>query len=388
MAVTFNDYLNVVRNTNKRIPKVKVEFLRYEDETVREVVTGYLTNSNGVLNVVNKNGTRRTASFELVNKDNKFSPNTESFELRQKIRISSGLEINGEDYLFGQGIFIIKDPNSTSNYSDKRMSISCVDKFSLADGTLGGEVEGIYIIPAGTSIPTAIRSILQPSTDVQKEVFFDPIEPLIDTIFDSEVTPYTIELAEGDKISSILLQLADMMSANIYYDVEGRLIFEQDVSDRIKPSLHDFEDGDFNYMGDTQSFLNSMVYNAVLVIGANINGDIAKSYIENNDLQSETSIPNVGWKRVKYVSDPNISTDLLASYRSKYELKKVTKLQSEHSIETVPMYHLTEDGIVTLTESHFGLTKQRNIINSYSLPLATNGNMSISFARSTELLFD
>jgi len=386
MAVSFERYLEHIIEDNVRRPIIKIELLRYEDETVFDTITGYAINENSTLNIENKNGQRRSIGLELINTNKHFLPSPDGIWLRQKIKVWAGLTIDSEEKFFPMGVFVVQDPTAVSQLSDKRFSLTATDKFSLADGSVGGETEGIYNIPVGTSIPDAIRLVLQPSDDAQREVFYDPKEPIVDVSFDSDVTPYTIEIADGAPVGDILFELATQVSANIYYGVDGRLIFERDEDDSNKGPQFNFEAGDFNFMGGSQRFYNSKVYNAVNVVGANINGDIASAYLENNNLLSDTSIPNVGWKRVKKIEDPNISTDALALTRAKYELKRTINLQSENTFSCVPIYHLDVDGIITLTDDDLNLNKERNLINSISLPLSTGGTMSITCAKSIDLI--
>jgi hypothetical protein len=385
-VVDFQRYLHVLKNDKIRKPKIRVEFLRYEDETVRETITGYVLNNSGSISISNKNGQRRSASFTLTNIEGQFTPNPDGVWIRQKIRIWTGLEIDGEDYMFKQGVFVIEDPTAVSKGSNKTITISASDKFSLADGSIGGETEGIYEIPQGSLITTAIKAILNPSDDIKREVFYDPILPIIGVEFEGMTTPYTITISSGEAVGEMLMQIAHMVSANIFYNVDGQLVFESDTDDNIKGSQFDFEDGDIVYMGTSQKFLNSKVYNSVLVIGSNVNGGIVSSYLENNNPLSETSIENLGFKRTLKVEDQNIWTEELASLRAIYELKRVINLQSEHSLECVPMYHLDADQVLTITDENLRIFRRRYLINSINLPLGTSGTMSINCSESIDLL--
>ena len=387
--ITFERYIEVLKEDKIRKPKVRVEFLRYEDESIQNTVTGYVLGDSGSINIQNKNGQRRSCSFTLTNITGDFTPNIDGIWLRQKIKVWSGLEIDGEDYLLEQGVFVIENPRVISKGSDHTLQITASDKFSLVDGSIGGETDGIYIIPVGSSVSSAIRGILKPSTDAQKEIFYDPIDPLISVGFDSYMTPYTITITEGQNIGEALMQLARMVSANIYYNTHGQLVFEPDTNDNEKGSQFDFFSGDINYMGTSQLFKNSDVYNAVLVVGMNINGNIARAYIENTNPLSDTAIQNVGWKRCLKVDDQNISTDLLAEARAVYELKRVINLQNEHSFECVPMYHLDVDNVITITDTQsLKINRERYLITSISLPLSVGGTMSIECVKSIDLLLN
>ena len=266
----------------------------------------------------------------------------------------------------------------------KILFIKGVDKFSLLDGTLGGEMESNYIIPLSTNVLDAIKLILQPTTDALKEVVYDPILPVLDVYYTGYTTPYTIEKTAGDNMGEIIIELAEMLSANVYYNEHGQLVFEQDYRDNIKNSLYDFSTDNFNYGGSTLDYNLNKIFNAVLTVGDNVDGSIYTALVENTNLQSPTSIPNVGFKRVKVINDNNIYSNALAEVRSEYELKRVTNVLNEINITAMPMYHLDVDKVITLTDSAHDLDIYRFLINSISLPLGTSGQMTINCARSVD----
>ena len=377
------DYLNALEN-NVRKPIIKIEFLRYDDETPYAEITGDLINGSGNLTVNNVNGVRRAVDFSLINVSGDYIPSPDTIWLRQKIKLYLGLNIDDSDFFIEQGVFVLDDPASISNFSEKRLDIKAIDKFSLLDGSLGGEIDANYIIPAGTNILSAIKAVLQPSTDALKEVVYDPILPVLDIAFASITTPYSIEKSAGDTMGDIIIELAEMVSANVYYNEHGQLVFEQDFKDNIKGSLYDFSTEEFNYGGSTITYKFNKVYNAVKVIGDNVNGATYTATVENNNLQSPTSIPNVKFMRIKVITDTNIYSNALAQTRAEYELKRLTNLLNEISITSVPMYHLDVDKVITLTDSSQGLDRYRYLINSISIPLSTGGSMTVTCARSVD----
>lgn len=386
MALTYIDYLNHIKKDNIRKPKIKIEFLRY-NETPYSEITGDIING-GNLNIQNKNGQRRNISFELVNINGTYLPNSDGIWLRQKARLWKGLEINGEEYYIKQGTFVVESLSVFYNGSQQIVKMSMCDKFCLADGTLGGEAEAIRIIPVGTNIYNAVKLVIQPSSDSQKEVLYDYIEPIIHESFSSITTPYTIEKSAGEPIGNILIELAEMVSANVYYNIEGALVFEPDYNDSTKGNLVELKAEDFNLISVNQNFPLDKVYNAVQVIGANVNGQIFDALVENNDLQSSSSIPNVGFRRVLVITDENIYSDVLALARAKYELKRVTNLLIEQQIVCVPLYHIDVDYVLELTAEKLKLDKDRFLINSIDMPLGTSGEMTINCAMTTDLLYN
>lgn len=378
---SFQNYLNIL-TTNTRIPKIKIELLRDEDESVSEEITANLINGSGEISIQRQNGTRRSIDFTLINTDGSYLPDFNTgIWWRRKFQVSLGYEeSDGTTYWHPQGVFCLENPVATSQYSNKTVQIRGVDKFSVIDGTLGGETDYTYIVPVGSNIYTAIRAVL--------DLVGDKKEPILDSVFSSEITPYTIEIPIGGNLSEIIIQLAGMVSANVYYNETGHLVFERDVDDSEKSSLHNFSTNDYNYMGATRTYRFNELYNAVLVVGDNINGEIFEWKTQNNNLTSDVSIPNIGFERVKIVTDPNIYSDELAEVRSRYELKLSTALQSSITITSIPIYHLNVDSVIQIDDPSIDLIESRYLINGYRLPLSPSGTMNLDIVDVKEFEFD
>jgi hypothetical protein len=289
--------------------------------------------------------------------------------------------IDDAECFFPQGVFIINDPVNSIKPGDNKLQIQGVDKFALLDGTLGGESDHIYIVEVGSTIGDIIRDLLHSDDEDIQMIIYDPIEPLIDVELDSVVTAYTIEKDEGTPLGEILIELADMVSANIYYNENGQLVFEQDMNDASKGSLYDFDEDTHVYIDLSNKFPYSKVYNAVHVIGMNDNGYIYDAIVNNTNAESPTSIQNVGFKRVKMVTDTNIYTDELALERARYELKQVTAVLNEQTLTAMPIYHLDVDKVITITSTEAELNHERYLIDSITLPLSTSGKMSLNVVR-------
>jgi hypothetical protein len=378
MSVTYNDYIDQL-NCGTYIPKVKIEFLRKEDESVEDEITSLIDASTGSLSVQRQNGMRRSLDFNIINIDNEYLPNINKLWWRSKFKLYLGLEVNGEDYYFSQGVFCLSNPNVISG-SKKSIQIRAMDKFSVMDGSLGGELNSIYRIAAGTNIFEAIRAILALSDDHK--------EPVLDQTLNSITTPYDIEKNTDDKIGDIIIELAEMVSANVYYDVDGRLNFVKDVDDVYKHSSWDFTTDQFAYLSGSREYKFNELYNSVLVTGDSINGFIYSYKAQNTNVMSNTSIPNVGFERVKPIDDSNIYSDVLAEERAKYELKRIICLQSSINTSSIPLYHLDVDNVVTLTDSDLDLNKDRYLINAFTLPLRIGEKMSLDIVNVVELPFE
>jgi hypothetical protein len=287
-----------------------------------------------------------------------------------------GYRINNEDLFLPQGVFVMDDPSTDSNGAI--VSVSAVDKFALLDGSLGGEMDSIFIINAGTTLNTAIRSVMLLSNDTS--------DIIIDGTVASQTLPYRIIKETGDTIGAVLIEIANAFSCNVYYNENGQLTVEKDISDSIKGSAHKFNvsQDEVNYNGGNIRHMFNKVFNSCLVIGDNVNGAIATGRVYNNDLLSDTSIPNVGLERTLVIYDDIIYNNTLAVERAKYELKRATVVGSEGSIQSVPMYHLDVDRVITLTDDRLGFENKRFVINSLSIPF-DNSYMSIGIVDSFEL---
>jgi len=386
---TYEQYLAKISSQTRKL-KVKVVFLRDENETDAFEFTEDLDSSSGSVSIQRQNGIRRTCDLTLINNNGDYFPNFDSgIWWRRKFQVFMGIDcqsnvalqdIGEEDiYWTSQGVFCLENPRVISNFSSKTVTIRGSDKFCVIDGTLGGETDGTYIVPVGTNILTAVQAVLN--------LVGDKKAPILDATLTSNTTPYTIEVSMGGSLSEVLIQLAGMVSANVYYNTEGQLVFAVDELDNTKPSLFDFTDEDFLYMGASQEYKFSELYNSVLVVGDNINGNIFDQRVQYNNLLSPVSIPNMGFERVKVIEDPNINTDERALLRANYELKRLVCLQSAIDVSCIPIFHLDVDNVFTLTDLSMDLDNTRFLINSLTVPLQTSGSMSLNAVAVQEIDF-
>jgi hypothetical protein len=377
MAITFDDYINaLLSGTYKR--KIKIDLLR-PDETVREEITALIANTNGSLSVKRNNGSRRSVNFDIINLDNTYIPNENNFYIRQKFRLNLGLEINNEDFFLPQGVFVLDDPSVSSAFSSSLISINGVDKFSLIDGSLGGEIGYVYIININTDISQAIKSVL--------ELVGDTKPPLIDISLIGKTTPYTMTYQPNDTLGQILIDLAQLYSCSCFYNQDGQLEVVKDIDDNLKSSLWDFSPDQFVYQGATNQFRWSDLYTSVRVVGSNVNGVDVSHTATNNNLLSPTSVQNLEFDRIFYYQSDTLSTTQQCIDLSEYILKRKTAAQNSFQINSLAMYHLNVDEIVSLTDPKLGLNNERILINNFDLQLNNAGTLSINAVKSKEIPF-
>lgn len=375
----FQSYINALDSgTLKR--KIKIELLR-PDESVREEITALITDTSGSLSVKRNNGVRRGCNFQIINLDNKFIPNPDNFYIHQMFMLHLGLEMpDGTDFFLPQGVYVLDNPSVSSVFSESLISINGVDKFSLMNGDLGGEIGFVYIININTDVSQAIKSVLELSGDTKP--------PIIDTSLIGLKTPYTMTYQPSDTLGKIIVDLAQLYACSCFYNEIGQLEVTKDIDDDIKSSLWDFSTYQFVYQGGTNQFNWSEMYNACRVVGSNINGVDVSYKTQNLNLLSPTSIPNLnGFERIFFYQTDTISNVQQCIDLSEYILKRKTAVQNSVQINSLAMFHLDVDGIITLTDSKLGLSKERFLINDFSLQLGNSGTLSINTIKSKEIPF-
>ncbi len=369
MNSTVRDYL---LNTEHFNLIARFVFLKSDESEDKDMVSHVI---GGTLSVTKANGTRRSISITVENTGFDFLMSVSKL-LALKFKLELGYLIDGTEYYFPQGIFVFSDA-SFNDTADNSVTINASDKFALINGDLGGELGEMYRVPVGTNIATAIRNTLI-------EVG-DPKTPLLN-ISNSIVSPFTLE--KEDNYGEILTSFNDMLSCNMYYDLDGRLRVEPEIADIYKENLWDYTIEYPHYQGGTRTISRKNVYNAVKVIGANVNGDLATGYSENKNPTSEFSIQRLGYKRIKKIPDSNIPNDSYAQQRSDYELKKLMAWFSSISFLSIPLFHFDVDKIVTLTSDNLQLEHERHLLNSFSIPLnASGGKMNCDATKASELSF-
>jgi hypothetical protein len=297
--LTYKDYKNELKNSMGNIfkPISKIEILR-DDETVKKVIP-LKDNLGGSLSINKQNGLRRSMSFSLMNDSKLYIPQENGLWFYTKFKLWLGLEINGEEFYLPQGIFLLDNAEVTSSGSDTKVDIKVLDKYSMLDGSIFGELEASYEILVGMTVPDAIRRILLDAGD--KNI------PMIDNAFTSVLTPYTLRLSGGDNLGKLLEELAEMCSADFYYNEDGVFIFEKFIEDNTKPSVQDFTTDEVLYLGGSKRYNLSSVYNGVRAEGTNINGNSVSATVKNENLKSNTNI-YVTREKIKHFTSNSITS--------------------------------------------------------------------------------
>lgn len=372
-------YVSLVKAQQVR-PRFRLSML-YPDESFKEDISEYLVNGSGTLNITYQQGQRRSLSFTLNNYDGKFTPNGLQgiLWLDSKFKLELGMEFaNGDIVWNSAGIFVVGQPNATRQQANRTVDVQCYDKFALLDGTLGGVLDSTYQVDEGKNIYQVIEETLLQDNGNGYPIDLTPI------VFDSSLkdvkTEYTLSKSPNESFGSLLTDLADMISCDIYYGVEGNLIVRsgiKDISQVNKPTLWAYSDKEWEYVSNITTYDFTKVKNKVTVVGCNLNGD--NVYVQtatNTNPQSPTRVAVIGTKQY-YIEDSNIYSDALAQQRAEWELNRLSILQQTIQVSSTFMIHLDVNNCIALNDEFFDYADNRFIIQSLSIPLSTDGSISI-----------
>jgi len=287
--------------------------------------------------------------------------------LDKKFKLYTGLLIGGVEYFNEQGVFNLGNPILSGYKSQRTIQIEAYDNFSTLNGQIAGTLDVDYVIPSGTSINNAVKAIFTAAGVIKSPV----ITP------NSETTPYTLTKKAGESFESLLLELADIISYEIYFDTDGRPRFHPESDKTSVASIWDFSEDEVTFMGSDHNYDMLSVKNYIVVIGDNINGDLATGTAQDTNIFSPTSVARIG-KKVKVIEDSNIYSDSLAQQRANYELKKAIQIYENVDFKCMPVDALREGDVVTIYNPDNGLNREKFLIETINLNLDYKGEQTIN----------
>ena len=404
----YSEYLYTLK-TNYR-PAIKIEWMNNDGSSYGEITNSYVDMS-GTVSVSMENGTRRTADIELDNSNGEFSVDVYNLWYGKMVKLWMGVYLSdGSPYYFPQGVFYVNSVEESNTPLQRTVSLHLIDKWCFLDGTMWGNLDGIYIVPISSNIYDALTKLLKTSRFTGENVdeagepqtnAVDPIMPNLssyyltktykdgETTYNAIDTPYEIRMEYGKTYADILLEFATILGAYIYYDVDGRLTIEptqDDIVDSSKPILWTFTPNEQEFLSEDSSHDFGTFYNDIIVIGYTTNGKQAKGRAQNKNTASPTSIPIVGIKTYPPYEDATYYTDEQCNELAEYYLKRQTIKQRSVQISSAPMFHLRENRLIECVRP-YTMEKEALLISGYDLPIGTTGTMSITATSVNEFSF-
>ena len=400
MSTRFEQYLSALKTDFTKI--ARLEFLNPNGTIAFVLDNNYKNNrsgafiQSGTLSVNLQNGTRRTASVTLSNTNGEYDFNVNNLWFGTMVRLQMGLLLpDGSEYLVPQGVFYIKDPEEQFMPNQRTITLTLVDKWSMLDGTLGGNLDGIYEVPVNSNIFEAIDGLLK---DAQGNGYVFDNTPAIYTSYYNDMTqtlpdgttaslvssPYTARFDSfGESYADVILELNSMVAGWIGYDATGALRLDpsqDDILDISKPILWTFSPSEKQFLGATYSIKSSEVKNEIIRVGQALDDGYAQvgAKAQNFDPSSDTNINIIG-RKVDRKEQSNYYTNDICASLAEFELKRNTILKKSVTIRSTQMFHLVENNLVVIRRiDKEGKPFERHLINGFTIPIGQTGEMTIN----------
>lgn len=367
-------------------PRYRLFFVN-EDDTIRSEIPLEDLLSGGSYTENYQNGQRCSLSLTLFNQSGRYMPTINKLWAGTKIRLDAGQEQQDRSIIWVQkGIFVITSAQPSYSADSRTVSISAGDKFANLEGAVG-TLPTTLEIPTGTRILPLVKELLA----IQKGNGspLDSQEPYFHPSLANKVTQTKISKGAGETVGSLILELADQMSAEVFYNAKGRLCFypvNVVSDDNDKPILFNYltnkgELTDLNFSLDY-----SQIINRIILVGATVNGGVVRAEAQNNDPASPLCVQKIG-TRTSVINDSNIKTQIVADENARYQLRKQLILKSSVTLNVpyTPLFGV--NNLVMITDDFYNLVKQCFLIQSVSFNLDYSPSMSLTVSNLANLPF-
>lgn len=360
------------------------------DETVRYEIPAEDIQLGGSYSENYQNGQRRTLSLTFNNESGKYTPSINNFWVGTKISFMMGMALpqdNDTVIWFSKGIYSLTSASPSKNAESKIVSMEFADKFNILEGATG-VIPTSYEVPVGTEIELIINDILAYNKGDGSCIDSRPI--IYHSSFKGKTTQQTISESAGSTWGNVILKLAEMLSAEVFYNSDGNLTFVPKIEvtqDGDKPVVYNFFENEGDFQNNDLSFDMSSIVNRVVVIGANINGGTCQAIAVNDDSSSPICYQRIGYRTASPINDSNITSEILAQERADYELRKqiILKTSINNTVLINPL--LSVNSVVTITDDFFDFIQERILLQSISFSIDYSGIMSISSTNIKNLPF-
>lgn len=368
-------------------PRFRISLLN-SDETVKQTIPIEDIVMGGSYSENYQNGQRRSLNFSLYNEDGRYTPSINFLWAGSKFSYDEGIEFDsGQILWFPKGVYTLINIAPSHEPNSKMVDLELGDKFAILEGA-EGTIDNSYVIPPNMIIEDVIKDTL--TFEKGNGEMLDPKPFIYDSSFKDKKTQATIIKDAGSTFGSIILELATMLSAEVFYDIEGQLNFvpvSEITNDADKPVLYDFYDYKGSFGGGSLSFDLSSIVNRVVVTGANINGGICEATAVNDDPASPLCYQRIGYRTSAPINDSNITSDILAQERADYELRQKLILRTSFSSTVRFNPLLLVNNLISVTDEFYGFEQEKFLIQSISCPIDYSGTMSITSANVRNIPF-
>lgn len=389
----YGKYVDAVKS-NMSLHVIKLYILN-DDETPMKDVSTYVL--SGSLNYNYQQGQTHSLTLELSNSDGYWvaAPINGTIWRGTKFRLDIGLYYEGTVFWRRCGIFVLKSSNFSGGTSQK-VSLQLHDKFALYDGTIGRRIDSDFAIEAGQPLKKSIGACIV-GDDKNKPI--DSKTIYFESDLSEITTPYKITKTPNTNLGDIIIELADMVSHDVFYNETGNLVLRPGtestiISGKIIASVpyesrpvqwHYTDYKHLSYKDPSYSIDYGAITNKVVVKGAISGGTQCKGVAENNNPYSKSNIDLCGVNS-ELIEDKNITLLAYATERAEYELNKRLINYTKNSFQSIFIPHLRPKDIVMWTCPEFNIYNEKFIIQSLSFNFGSGFLMNIEMSNIRELM--
>lgn len=375
------DNIHLFENLLRRriiTPWFKINLLNPTTETECDDISEYVLNWD--LSATYQNGVRRTLSLVLSNADKKFiiHPVLGNLWCGTKFKLEVGIIYQSQIFKTAQGIFVLPTVDKNIIQYDDKINLSLSDKFIMFDKTMGGSTDYGFVIPQKTLIRDAVYSLVRYGEDINNPIDIKPV--IFDNNYYDSLIEYRIEKDADSNFSDLLIEIAQIPSLEIYYDLFGNLTLSSGIDDLanvIRPISWKFQDSDIDFLDGTYHYNFNNLVNRVHVVGSVYNGYVFQATAEN---VNPASLGNIQFNRMrqKTVTDDNIYSTQLAQDRADYELYTSMRNFCTVNCNCTFIPHLDINQIVIIDKPECGIVNEKFLLNSLNMNF-DGANITMSF---------
>ena len=361
-------YINTLKGGNCHYV-LRLELLSDNESVVGDITQDLALSSAGQITINYEQITRRSCSLTLIDVDDKYVPHRNSpFWINRKFklwlgvvvkRISriSGVDVITDDiYWWSQGVFYTLSAVAQGH----TVEIEGVDKGAAMDGTLKlNMTDAEYLIERGDNIGETIKELLaldvgaSQMTTVNGLIYsgshpIDCIQPIIGVQYFTMNVYSQITVDANNYVADIFTNLADLYSADCYYDTEGHFMFVP----FIESSGYSFMPKQWEF-SDLSSSFEDVNYNY------SYDGENAVTYYTNT---TEAGVPNVAW--TAYNTNPLSPLCISVGIR---------RAQSQE----IPYYNYYGDAAVEDCEEYIAELQKEIQDNNINMSIKAYGNIDM-----------
>ncbi|HFI0463209.1 TPA: flagellin [Streptococcus suis] len=342
---------------------------------VLETITGKA--ESGVLKASSESMIRRSIALSLaVDKDIFPAPNSLIW-FNKIAKVYVGIKNNAKknDLInFLIGTYWITIGKYKVNGAESRVELEMEDKMSK---WIDKQLEFPIKINRDTPINVAIQAVMEHIGETEFGYIAETLP--------GEVVPFTLEFKVGDEITNVIKLLRDMyMDYTCGYDVQGRFEFRK-IEVQFEKDLAEtkwrFDSDDEGILKTLISFEESYdlseIRNRIVVYGATSqrSGMTAQGEARVTDGSSPFNIYSIG-EKTKIIRAEKLSTDDQCIAMARYEVFKNSSFRESCTIDTVPIYFLDVNDIITIRHPYTKV-ESKYIIESFTFGLGVVSTMTI-----------